>query len=248
MSAANGPEEPTSATSPEHHEPPDDERREIARLREALAAANATVEQLRSQLSDAQGRLDQANSTINEQQSTIGRLGEVAGQVDRLAAERDQLRGQLNDVQGALSGQVASAVQDRVETLTTAQSAQIEDLTRTRDQLQQRVTELENAVNAEPAPSMATGDFAGHFVQVLSGLSSEQPAGATPWSAAVTGISVQAKGLLRPGTDGGVDIVTPEAGAVAADQLSTVSFDLKLLPRIGAQTPGGGQAPPTGPS
>jgi predicted nuclease with TOPRIM domain len=180
---------------------------------------------------------DELQAKLLTQQEELGRLKEVASTVDALRQERDALRAELNDTRSAIPTQVKDQVRTQLSDATQAHTDEVNALQSDRERLQARVSELEQGAGVAQAPSMSTADLAGHFAGVLNDLGN-RPAGAgSAFAAALTGLNVQAKGLLRANDQGEVEIVTADAGAVPAEQLSTVAMELKLLPRLQNQVP-----------
>lgn len=219
--------------------PSGDLKLDLARTQEQLSSVSLQRDDLATRLQDISSRYEQTSTALSAQQEELGKLRNVAQQVDSVVQERDGLRVQLDEVRNAVPQQVQEQIDSRLAQITTAHAAEVAALQAERDRLRARIQEVESGpTGADAAPAMTTTALAGHFADVLSELGNRPPAAGQSFSAAVTGFTVQAKGLLRATASGEVELVTAGAGAVPAEQLSTVSMDLKLLPRL----PGGAPA------
>jgi hypothetical protein len=210
-----------------------DEREEIEELRRELAKAKATIDALSEQRATLDGKLDGANATLREQQGEIGRLTAVASEAEAIRSERDGLRQELADVQTALGQRVAEQVRMQLTDVNAAHAQEVSALAAERDELRRRIQELEQQ-GVDEAPEMTPADLAGHFAEVLSSVAEQPAPPGRPYVATVTGLSVQAKGLLQAPTEPGGDVrlLTVGPGKVDPAQLSTVNLDLKLVPRL----------------
>lgn len=237
---------------PSHREPPEDVARraanlptgpgraepgsphiEIAELRTALTATVRQRDELASRLEAGEQRITELQQRHEGQTEELGRLRAVAETVGGLTSERDALRARVTELQERLPARIEEQVTARLTDLTKAHVAEVTALKRERDQLRERLVDLEKQPADETGPAMTTSALAGHFAGVLSELA-EQPQQRpdSAYTASVTGFSVTAKGLLRATESGDVELVTPKPGTVSADQLSTLNMDLKLLPRL----------------
>jgi uncharacterized phage infection (PIP) family protein YhgE len=212
----------------------DKTQKELAACQAELAATQRERDNLLEQLKASQQKIDDQQKQLLTQQEELGRLREVASAVDSLRAERDALRAELDQTRSAIPDQVKNQVRTQLVDATQAHTDEVSALQSERDRLQARVEELEQGSGAADAPSMTTADLAGHFAGVLNDLGNRPPAVGEAFAAALTGLNVQAKGLLRANDQGEVEIMTADAGAVPAEQLSTVGMELKLLPRLAA--------------
>lgn len=203
-------------------------------LREELAAARAEVRLLAEQRDELRPRLDEATAHIAALNEQVGRLTARSEELDAVIRERDELRTQLAEAQAALPGRVSDALQSQLGQVNKAHAAELRAVTAERDDLRAQLNTLEQQ-GMETATVITPTALASHFADVLSTLAQQAEQSADQHiSAAVTGIQVQAKGLLRAPEEEGEDvkIVTVEAGKIDPAQMSTISLDLKLLPRL----------------
>lgn len=208
-------------------------------LREELAAARTEVRLLTEHRDELRDRLDEATARIAALNEQVGRLTARSEELDSVIRERDELRTQLAEAHAALPGRVSDVLQSQLGQVNEAHAAELRAVSSERDDLRAQLNTLEQQ-GTETATVITPTALASHFADVLSTLAqqAEQPAGQHV-SAAVTGIQVQAKGLLRAPEEEGDDvkIVTVDAGKVDPAQMSTISFDLKLLPRLPQAAP-----------
>ena len=219
----------------------DQTQKDLSSCQAELAATQRERDNLSEQLKVAQQKVDAQQQQLLTQQEELGRLKEVASTVDALRQERDALRAELDSTRTAIPDQVKDQVQSQLVDATASHAEEVSALQAERDRLQARVNELEQGLGATDAPSMSTADLAGHFAGVLNDLGNRPAAPGDAFAAALTSLNVQAKGLLRTNDQGQVEIMTADAGAVPAEQLSTVGMELKLLPRLA--TPPAGEPP-----
>ena len=187
---------------------------------------------------------DELTNLLERQQH---RLVEQATLVGRLQAETEALRRQLEELQ-----QQMRRGTDDVARVQAATQAAADEWTRERERLLARITELEKAPSARPAPSTSAAelgptpvtaaatevqltptDLAGRFALVLQKLA-EGPASdpSVPYSAALTGLEVEARGTLQPPATPDQEPTFLSAAGVDPGQLSTMRMTFKLLPRI----------------
>ena len=210
---------------------------QIARLETALDERSRERDDLASRLSATEGKLSELQGSQAAMSEEFGRLREVAEKVDSISRERADLQERLDGLQVDLPLRIQDQVASRLKEVTAAHAAELSALQQDRDRLAARVTELE-LPKLETARSMSTSALATHFAEVLSRVAEVPPESTdAPYAAAVTAFSVSAKGVLRATDSGDVELVTPDPGAVTADALSTLHFDLKLLPRLGNPPP-----------
>lgn len=211
-------------------------RLELARAQEQLAAGEREREGLGRRFDRLTEKYDVLQDEYSRQQVEVGRLRQVETTSSGLSQERDELRRELDQTHAAIPEQVRSQLEGVLGDVTRTHAEQVDALRVDRDRLQARVTELEQTAQAGAGPAMTTTHLAGHFADVLNDLGS-RPASGGGFAAALTGLNVQAKGLLRTNEQGDVEILTAQAGAAPADQLSTVSLELRLLPGLPGTTP-----------
>ncbi|WP_322763216.1 hypothetical protein [Frankia sp. Cr2] len=231
------PPTPQADSAEPNHPTTDDLKLELARTQERLAAVERERDALATRLQTLGDKADELQARYTSQQEALGRLrqietvsDELRHERDNLRQERDGLRTELNQVHAAIPEQVRTQLSSQLGEVTQAHDEEVQALQADRERLQGRVTELEQTVSASQAPAITTSDLAGHFAEVLNDLGKRPPAAGESFAAALTGLKVQAKGLLRTNEQGGVEILTAQAGSAPAEQLSTVQMELKLLP------------------
>jgi len=213
-------------------EPPQEYRDD--ELREQLAAARTEVRLLTEHRDEFRDRLDEATARIAALNEQVGRLTARSEELDSVIRERDELRTQLAEAHAALPGRVSEALQSQLGQVNDAHAAELRAVSAERDDLRAQLNTLEQQ-GTETATVITPTALASHFADVLSTLAQQaQQDSSQAVSAAVTGIQVQAKGLLRAPEEEGEDvkIVTVDAGKVDPAQMSTISLDVKLLPRL----------------
>lgn len=198
------------------------------------------LEECQAALKECRGALDAAREELRAQEGELGRLGAIAERVAELQGERDRLSEELAAVKADCERRVIDevraaterceqemeAAQASFEEEKAALSAEIEDL---RARLEER------GVTGHVAPV----DLASQFANVLDDLAERSPRGGRAFSAALTGIEVEARGVLEAPREGEEQprLVTVEAGGIDPAQLSTLRMTFRLLPRTRAAPP-----------
>jgi chromosome segregation ATPase len=210
---------------------------QIAKLQTSLDERTRERDDLASRLSSTEEKLSELQNSQAAMSEDLGRLREIAAKVDSVTQERVALQERLDGLQVDLPSRIQDQVASRLKDLTSAHAAELSALQQDRDRLAARVTELETP-KLETARSMSTSALAAHFADVLARVAEVPPPSPdAPYAASVTALSVSAKGVLRASDTGEVELVTPDPGAVPAEELSTLNLDLKLLPRLGSPPP-----------
>lgn len=195
-----------------------------------LAAARARLELLGGQRDDLRAQVaritEQLDRVRDEQRSQAIQLG-------RLEAERDLLQERLAERER----EGADEVERELARLRAEYEQAAGEWERERERLRARVEELERQPEAAPQELRITPtQLANRFAVVLQELAegpAEPPPG-QPYSAALTGLEVEAKGILQApeNVQGEPTIVTADAEGVDPAQLSTIRMTFRLLPRL----------------
>ena len=209
---------------------------QVVELRTELAAGKRERDGLAERLKSGELKVAELQQLQSGQAEELGRLRGLTATLDTVTSERDAQRERVVELQEGLPLRIQQQVAERLEEVGRAHTVELAALRLERDRLSERVVELERTEDTGPA--MSTSAFAEHFAAVLSRVAEPAVQSDSAFTASVTGFSVTAKGLLRTTASGDVELVTPGPGKVASEALSTLNFDVKLLPRL----PGG--APP----
>jgi colicin import membrane protein len=201
---------------------------DFMRAQAELAAAQARLEllggqrdELRAQAARLTEQLDRAR---DEQRDQAVRLG-------RLDAERDQLQERLAERER----EGAEEAEQELARLRAEYEQAAAEWQREREQLQARVQELERPPEEAAEVGMTPTQLANRFADVLQQLAEgSKPAPGQPYSAALTGLEVEAKGVLQaPGSsEEEPTIVTADVKGVDPAQLSTMRMTFRLLPQL----------------
>ncbi|MFG1605019.1 hypothetical protein [Actinoplanes sp. NPDC049265] len=231
---------------------PEELKLELARTQERLAATERERDGLAERLDRLVGKQEELQQEFSRQQVELGRLQQVEAGSDELRRDRDALRSERDEARGraddlrreidevrtAIPEQVRSQLDDTIGQVNQAHADEVEALRAEREQLRGRITELEQGAEDSAPPAMTTTGLAGHFADVLADLGNRPATGGRAFAAALTGLNVEAKGLLRTNEQGDVEIIAAQPGTAPAEQLSTVQMELKLLPRLPETPPG----------
>lgn len=210
---------------------------QIAKLQTSLEERQRECDDLKARLAATEEKLEGLQRALGDQSEELGKLRAVASNLDDVTQDRNGLRERIDEIQVDLPARVEQQIAARLAAVDAAHADEVTALRQDRDQLKSRVDELEKPRVA--GPGLKTSALAQHFADVLATVSDQPPASPdAAYVASVTGFTVAAKALLRATEDGEIEVVTPDPGSVPPDTLSTLSLDLKLLPRPPGSAPG----------
>jgi len=158
--------------------------------------------------------------------------------IDELKKERDALQQQNLDLRASFDRRVASEVTAAMANVQAEQKAASDQWAQERQTLQARIKQLEDGPHIAGAAVTPT-QLAGSFASTLASLAEGPASPERGYSAALTSLEVEAKGILRAPTDPQKEptFVTVEDPTIQAGQLSTMKMTFRLLPRVGEQKP-----------
>ena len=208
-----------------------------------MAAPTRSQNQLlRDDLALTRGQLDEARAQTQAQAQELGRLKAIADRQDSLLTERDQLQQQLADLTKTFQSQIGDAVKSALVQASQQHAEAAAQWAKEREELNTQIEELKKQAGAaEPVaipPTMLASQFASVLERFAEGSDSEMAA-SRGYSAALTTIDVEAKGLLQaPETaDDEPKLVTYAPGQVDPGHLSVVRMSFRLLPQVGRTEP-----------
>ena len=184
--------------------------------------------------------IERLREQIGGLREEVGRLKAIAERVESLEQERGTLIQQREEARAALENRI-------VEEVRTATAALREEYDRARAEwaterggLRARIEDLEQ----RPEPGRIAGDIptdqlAEHFRGVLESLAAPPPPEGRQFAAALTGLEIEARGVLAAAEEGDqlrLVPVDPEVAAKADLNLSTVRMRFGLLPEIAPKT------------
>jgi hypothetical protein len=210
-------------------------QRELAVMRERLEGVARERDQLEANGADLRKQLGRTSEELQAAQKELGRLEEIRRQRDDVLADRDALRESLSALQASIDERLASAVRSAVEQAEAQHGETVGRLNEEIGALRQRVTELEAQAEGEGLTNRVTPTaLAGHFAGVLDALGTGAPAAGKEITAALTGLEVEAKGVLEAPREGEEEplLRTVEGGGINPDLLSTVRMSFRLLPHV----------------
>jgi chromosome segregation ATPase len=225
----------------------DESRDQLAEVQLQRATLQAANEQLEIRLRDTEARLGEAQQTLTQAQEQIranaeslGRLSAIADTLDpvqeeliAIRAERDDLQRRLTEATTTLDARVLEQVEATVARLRTQHEEAAGEWERERKTLQDRIDALEQAPVGE-TQAIRAQDLAAEFRSVLEELA-EPEVTDRPVGAALTGLEVEARGLIAPPAAGESlprIITVGPTQSVDPAALSTVRLRFGLLPRL----------------
>ena len=221
-----------------------------ADMDEAKAArvrAEATNEGMRERLVECDDSvkacrdgLDRAQAELRAQEGELGRLRAIAETVDGLRAERDRCQQELAQVKADSERQVADAVKAALDRAAQEREAAAQQWAQERQALQAQIDDMRRQLQERGVVGhIAPADLASRFASVLDQLAEGEPPPGRPFAVGLTGLDVEARGVLQAPREGEEHprFVTVEAGGVDPAQLSTMRMTFRLLPRVGPRAP-----------
>ncbi len=210
-----------------------------ATLEEANKQLDVRLHDASGQLADTQQKLTQVQEQLRSQAEELGRLQAVAENAKELQQElkvartqRDELQKQLVEAAASFESRVGEQVRAAVDQLRKEHEAAAAEWEEERRRLQDRLQGLMGGT-AEETRAVRASDLANQFRSVLDELA--EPEHDRAVGAALTGLEVEARGILAPPAEGETlpRLVTVDpAQVVDPGALSTVRMRFGLLPRL----------------
>jgi hypothetical protein len=153
-------------------------------------------------------------------------------ELELVASQRDELLAKLTELERTVAEETRAAL----AALSEEQQRAAQLWTAERDELRARIAVLEEQPDPTARPGIGTDELAEHFRGVLESLAAPAPAEGRPFAAALTGLEVEARGLLVTPAEGeGVRLAPIDPAQVPEGSelgLSTVRLRFGLLPKI----------------
>lgn len=202
-----------------------------AQLASALRERDAIAVRLNESGEELQG----LRTTVRQQEGELGRLRAVADTVEPLRRERDQLLRRVSDIDASTDTRIRDAVKAALDEATDRHKTTVEKITDERDGLAGQVETLRGQLEDKGVTGrVEPTELAGQFASVLDQLASPTPQAGKPYSAALTSLEVEARGVLEAAAEGKDQpmLRTVESG-VDPGQLSSLRMTFRLLPHAG---------------
>lgn len=196
----------------------------------------------RDEFERLRGELEEAHKRLEEQAEEIGRLGALAERAEKLEAEGRQLREELDKLRESLADRVADAVKAAVNELVEKHSADQAEWHKERERLQAELEQLRArpSMLAEERPPVPVHSLADGLRTVLDAFAEPPPVEGRQGAAALSGLEVEARGVLLPGEVEGKppEFLTVDPTQVQAEALSTVRMRFAVIPQLPAEPSG----------
>ncbi len=210
------------------------------------ASVNQNLQAVTTERNSLSTRVNDLQAAITERERQLGELRTKADDADRLRTERDDLLGQLSQERAQADRRTADAVQQALGQSETQHKAETDRLSQEKAALQAEVDTLKRQIEGQGVTGRVTpSTLAGQFAAVLDRHGAPPPEPGKPFAAALTGLEVQARGMLEAPKEGETEPVlrTVEGGTIHPDELSTVTMRFSLLPHAVPAS----ETPPPGP-
>jgi hypothetical protein len=179
--------------------------------------------------------LEEARKRLEERAEEIGRMRGEVERAEKVERERDELR-------ASLESRVAEAVKSAVGELSDAHAKDEAEWQEERERLQAEIDRLEGTPDAlrEQRPPVPVDTFADGMRQVLDSFAEPEPVEGRQGAAALSGLEVEARGVLLPGESAGKspEFLTVDPTQVASEALSTLRMRFVMLPQLPREPPG----------
>jgi len=200
-----------------------------------LASALRERDAIAARLDQSGDELTDLRVTVRQQEGELGRLRAVADTVEPLRKERDQLLQRVSDIDASTDVRIRDAVKAALDESGAQHKTTVAKLTEERDGLAAQVETLRGQLEDKGVTGrVEPTELAGQFASVLDQLGTPTPQAGRPYSAALTSLEVEARGVLEAAAEGKTQpmLRTVESG-VDPGQLSSLRMSFRLLPHAG---------------
>jgi chromosome segregation ATPase len=159
-------------------------------------------------------------------------------ELSELREAQSQLQGELVRVRGEYDDRLAGAISQALEDQATEHETTLAMLRKERDSLQATVADLKDAAGAAgEARAVEPYSLVDKFASVLEQMADRSPPADREYTASLTSLQVEARGILRAPTevDAAPQFVTVAPGAVDPAQLSTMRMEFRMTPIVGPE-------------
>jgi multidrug resistance efflux pump len=219
----------------------DQERTARVRAEALYDATRERVASCENSLNDCRTGMDQAQAQLRSQEGELGRLRAIAETVESLRSQLANCQQELARVTADCERQVTAEVKAALDRAAQERDAAAQQWAQERQTLETQIEDLRRQLEERGVVGhMAPADLASRFASVLDQLAEGEPAPGRAFAVGLTGLEVEARGVLEAPREGEEQprFVTVEAGGVDPSQLSTMRMTFRLLPRTPPTTPG----------
>lgn len=216
--------------------------KDLQEAHQALARTEALNAELRQRTELAQGRvreletaLAKAQEELRLKEAELGSLRTIKEVAEVWKRERDQALQDLAQIKADVERQVSQAVKAALEQVTREHEAARQTWQAERLKLTEEIARLQDRLAERGVVGhVFPTDLAGKLAGVLEGLAEGRAAPGKQYTAALTSLEVEARGVLEAPRTGEAEprFVTPEAGRVEPGALSTLRMTFRLLPTV----------------
>jgi hypothetical protein len=189
--------------------------------------------ELRERLKTTEAELGELRQAVQKNERELGRLHAVEEQAGELKQEVERERKARAELERQVVRRIEESVKAALADVEVEHAATVRGLTEEHDRLRGRIEELED--RPEPPGKTRTvtpTELAGKFASVLDQLAAPAPAPGKQFSAALTRLEVEARGVLEaPETEEEEPRLRTGPGLDPA-QLSTVRMSFRVLPHV----------------
>jgi hypothetical protein len=189
--------------------------------------------ELRERLKTSEAELGELRQAVQKNERELGRLHAVEEQAGELKQEIEREREARAELEQQVDRRIEESVKAALADVEIEHAATVRGLTEERDRLRDRLEELES----RPVPpgetrTVTPTELAGKFASVLDQLAAPEPAPGKQFSAALTRLEVEARGVLEAPEKEEEEPRLRTGPGIDPAQLSTVRMSFRVLPHV----------------
>jgi DNA repair exonuclease SbcCD ATPase subunit len=189
--------------------------------------------ELRERLRTAEVELGELRQTIQANERELGRLHAIEERTGELKEEVERERRARTELEQQVDRRIEDAVKAALADVEARHAETVRGLTAERGRLQERIEELEGRLEQPGETQTVTPtELAGKFASVLDELAAPEPVPGKQFSAALTSLEVEARGVLEAPAAAEEEPRLRTGGEIDPAQLSTVRMSFRVLPHI----------------
>jgi hypothetical protein len=189
--------------------------------------------ELRERLKTTEAELAELRQAAQKNERELGRLHAVEEQAGELKQEIERERKARAELERQVDGRIEASAKAALADVEVEHAATVRSLTEEGDRLRGRIEELEGRPEAPgPTRTVTPADLAGKFATVLDQLAAPAPAPGKQFSAALTRLEVEARGVLEAPEKEEEELRLRTGPGLDPAQLSTVRMSFRVLPHV----------------
>jgi chromosome segregation ATPase len=189
--------------------------------------------ELRERLRTTEAELGELRQAIQTNERELGRLRAIEERASELKEEVERERRSRTELEQQVDKRVEDTVKAALADVEAQHAETVRGLTAESGRLQERIEELEQRLQQPGETRTVTPtQLAGKFASVLDELAAPEPAPGKQFSAALTSLEVEARGVLEAPADAEDEPQLRTGAGIDPAQLSTVRMSFRVLPQV----------------